>query len=329
MSRTFIAAFAIVAISVMSGCGGGDEKRQPGGVDPAAVVARVNGAEIRAGSVEAQYAVALRTFRGAKRVVADEEGRAAVRAQMLGGLIQLRLLEQAATENGITVEAGDVRKQRQTMITASGGGTAYAKRVRGIPAPIVEQQLRQAVLEDELIATLARDATVPESELRAFFRTNRGTRFGPAVEARHILVASRRAADAVLERLAAGEGFAAVAADVSLDAATAASGGRLGAIRRGATLAPITDAALSTALGQHVAVRTELGVHVLEVTDRQRAPTYAEVQTEIRAELTRGVGLQRLARLIGRRAAKADVWVNEAYGRWNPAQAIVLPTTGE
>jgi parvulin-like peptidyl-prolyl isomerase len=328
----FAGALAVAGVAAAAGAVfwlRGDDQGARQAMDPAAIVATVNGAEIRAAAVDAQYVSALRTFDGAKAATADASGRAAVRAQLLGGLIQFELLERAAAERGITVDAADLARQRASLMRGAGGEAAYAARLRGIPASVVRQQLRQAALEDELIMKLAADVRPPEAELLAFYETNRQTRFGPSVVARHILVADEGAARTVLDRLGRGEAFGAVAAAVSLDKATAANGGRLGTIRRGWTLSAITDALFAARPGTLVGpVRTELGVHVLEVVKRQPSPTYRQARTEIRDQMAHGRGLQLLADLIDREASEADVRVDEAFGRWAPAQGIVLPPNG-
>src|SRR6185295_5071456 len=54
--------------------------------------------------------------------------------------------------------------------------------------------------------------------------------------ASHILVNTKDEADAVEDRLASGEDFAAVAQDVSIDSGSAGAGGDLGCIARGVTV---------------------------------------------------------------------------------------------
>ncbi len=327
--RTAAGVFTSVAAALHThGCGGGGDagRKSADELDPSTVAARVNGVAIRAGSVEEQYAVALVTFQGAKSATADESGRAAVRAQMLGGLIQFALLEQAAAERGLEVEQADLDAQRAALTAMGGGEAAYAKRVEGMPPGEIDQQLRQAVLEDKLMAALAADVVVPDVELETFYQTNSKTRFGPSVIARHILVADEAAASAVLDRLSRGEDFAAVAADVSLDVATAENGGQLGTVRRGMTPAPVEKALFAAAPGTVIGpVLTEPGFEIMQVTRRQGSRPFEGVRDEIHAELALDRGRSGLAELIARKAAAAEVSVNDAFGRWAPDQGIVLP----
>ena len=87
------------------------------------------------------------------------------------------------------------------------------------------------------------------------------------VRARHILVARESEAQRVLERLSAGESFAALAALLSRDISTRDYGGDLGWFVRGELLDPsLGEAAFSQALAEIGGpIATRLGYHVLQV----------------------------------------------------------------
>ncbi len=105
------------------------------------------------------------------------------------------------------------------------------------------------------------------------------------VRARHILVARRIEAEQALQRLAEGESFARLAAQLSLDVSTRAFGGDLGWFVRGELLDPsLGEAAFSQPLDEIGGpIGTRLGYHVLQVVakgERQieagRLPNIAE-----------------------------------------------------
>jgi len=88
-----------------------------------------------------------------------------------------------------------------------------------------EQQIRTEV---EGTAVL-KDLKVEEAEVKPFYDRNPGAFSSPATyHMRHIVVASKEAADEVRRRLAAGADFAALAKEKSIDAETAGAGGELG-----------------------------------------------------------------------------------------------------
>ncbi len=107
-----------------------------------------------------------------------------------------------------------------------------------------------------------------------------------AVRARHVLVqlsptataeeeaTAREKADAVLERLRAGEDFAAVAEEVSDDPGSKERGGDLGFFSRGQMTPPFEEAAFAAAQGEPVGpVRSDFGFHVILVEEHREGGT--------------------------------------------------------
>lgn len=93
------------------------------------------------------------------------------------------------------------------------------------------------------------------------------------VNARHILVATQEEAAAVLERLNAGEDFAALAAELSLDTGSKDQGGDLGWFPRGQMVAEFETAAFEGEIGLvPEPVQTEHGFHVIEILGHEERP---------------------------------------------------------
>lgn len=120
-------------------------------------------------------------------------------------------------------------------------------------------------------------------------------------KARHILLsvdqeaeesvveAKRLEAEALVERLKAGEDFAALAKELSADPGSAAQGGDLGEIQRGAMVPAFEEAVYAQALNEVGApVKTRFGFHIIRVDNIQAAvdKTFAEVEASIKEELT-------------------------------------------
>lgn len=143
---------------------------------------------------------------------------------------------------------------------------------------------------------------VSEDQIRAFYEGNPG-RFGVPEErrARHILLALDAGADAatvdkvmaeanaLADQLRADPSrFATVAREQSRDPGSAANGGDLGFFARGAMVGAFEDAAFALGKDEISApVRSDFGVHIIQVTDIKPAATrsLAEAHDEIAAEL--------------------------------------------
>ena len=132
---------------------------------------------------------------------------------------------------------------------------------------------------------------ITESMVRAEYERLRASTPTEQVHTRHILVATRDQAQAVLQRLRAGQSWADVARETSLDTGSGAKGGDLG---WGFSRDYVTAfaAAIEQAKPQGLVaepVKTEFGWHVLEVTETRPTPfpSYAEAHDRILAELSR------------------------------------------
>lgn len=98
------------------------------------------------------------------------------------------------------------------------------------------------------------------------------------VHARHILVAAEAEAEEILARLVAGEDFALLAAEVSLDVTSRESGGDLGWFVRGELVDEVlTETAFSIEPGAVAGpLVTGLGYHILETLGKARRVIEAE-----------------------------------------------------
>jgi peptidyl-prolyl cis-trans isomerase D len=140
------------------------------------------------------------------------------------------------------------------------------------------------------LADIAATVEVSENDIRAYYESEVADFAGQEERhVSHIQVETEEEAQQVLDRLGAGEDFAALAEEVSDDAATRASGGDLGWISRGMMTGPFEDAlyALPEVGAISAPVKTDFGWHILKLDDIRTSEMdpYEEVHDQIRDQL--------------------------------------------
>lgn len=116
------------------------------------------------------------------------------------------------------------------------------------------QIMRTVVLRDKLREALAEE--IPTAAEQA--------------HARHILVETEEEAQAVIERLEAGEEFAELAAELSTDPGSAADGGDLGFVPRGRFVDSVDEAVFTLPIGEvSEPIQSQFGWHLVEVLERE------------------------------------------------------------
>jgi peptidyl-prolyl cis-trans isomerase SurA len=173
---------------------------------------------------------------------------------------------------------------------------------QGLDRASFRQQVKGNLQTYNLLGFKVRNRVkVSDEDVRNYYQRHAAEYAGEAeVHVRHIfLPVAENAAPAelekaralgakVLQRLAAGEDFAAVAREVSKGPG-AQEGGDLGWLRRGVVQKALEDAAFSLEAGQVSAlVRAGPGLHVLKVEERRvgGAKSFDEVKDELRERLT-------------------------------------------
>ena len=159
----------------------------------------------------------------------------------------------------------------------------------------VQQRLayqKEKILHDIWVAEQTH-ARVTENDIRAYFDTYVVPELAKQnenieeVQARHILVATQGEAETVINRLEKGEGFAALAGELSLGP-SASRGGDLGYFLAEEMVQAFSDAAFALQPGELSApVETEYGWHVIRLEDRRVVPppSFEDLSEQIRAFL--------------------------------------------
>ena len=193
------------------------------------LAALVNGAPIYLSDFDAELA----RYRAAQASIGatDDSDEAAVHKQVLDALIERQLILQAAAEAGVVVTQ-EMVDQRLADLRAAGDETAFQAFLQ--TNHWTEEEFRQ-VLETELITGEMVDrvtAGVPAAVEQ--------------VRASYIQMDDGAAAQQVWERAKAGDDFAFLAQQNSVDRMTGANGGDLGFFAPGSLLVPEVEAVAFT-----------------------------------------------------------------------------------
>ncbi len=243
-------------------------------------------------------------------------------------------------DDWVAYEFGSERAFRDQQRRAALAGKLL--RVIQTQANVSEGEAREAVvrrLEGASLAYVALDpAAIPEgferdeAAIEAFLAESdaaardlyeeRSDRYDvpERTRARHILLRLEKdasdedvaAAEArgreVLERLEAGEDFAAVAEEISEDPGSKAAGGDLGYFQRGQMVPAFEEVAFTLEPGSRSdLVRSDFGLHIIRVEDRKAAElaTFEDVRADLAYELLGQEEGSRVARELADRLSEA------------------------
>lgn len=210
--------------------------------------------------------------------------------QTISDMIDNELIRQEAAKRGIQVTSEELQQEIEvqfgfernpptptpTPITATETITVTPTPTT---APMTEDEYQKSY--DEYVAAVRKNAGLSEAAFRRLFesslyRSKLQTALeaevptsGEQVHARHILVATEDEAKKVVERLKAGEDFAALAKELSTDTSNKDDGGDLGWFARGTMVTEFEDAAFALQPGEiSDPVSTSYGYHVIQMVER-------------------------------------------------------------
>jgi foldase protein PrsA len=201
-----------------------------------------------------------------------------IESQALQGLINDELIREGAKQMGIFVSEQDLQNEIYRVFGAGVGETGSAlgngdntslsqeQHEENYKLAVARAKKEFGMNEEEFRDLLRRQA------LRAKFALALAEEIPSAVEQvhiKHILVAEEEGAMAVADRLAEGEDFAAVAAEVSLDQRSKDQGGDLGWFPRG-TYAPVFEDQVFAleSEGDIAIAKDSAGFHVVMLVER-------------------------------------------------------------
>ena len=234
--------------------------------------------------------------------------------------------DSAASGFGIDPTADEVAAEVDRVFSEQGAGLSLEEflEAQNISEAGLDRYAAQLLIGEQVLERLEAELPAATAE-----EADQLLRDDPAawteVCTAHILVATEDEANAVVERLEAGEDFAAVATEVSLDTGSGAAGGDLGCAPPSGYVDEFVTATLVANIGEiYGPVESQFGFHLIRVDSRSEATT-EELQTAL-MEIRLSEAVDEWYRGS---VTSADVTVADRWGTWvtEPNPGIVAPVS--
>jgi parvulin-like peptidyl-prolyl isomerase len=231
----------------------------------------------------------------ASNALATKQGQPApgeeeIKRRLVEQFVQENLVLNIARQRGVAISDKDIDDLIAAIsdnIQRSSSGLTIDDAVHaqlGLPgpqAPEFRQFISSLVAQRKLGETLVTTDTVRQDLTNQMMAQT--TQKSDQVHAAHILVETEEQAKQVLDRLAKGEQFEALAKELSKDPGSGANGGDLGWIQKGQTV-PEFDKAIFEDLkpGEttKTPVKTDFGYHIIKVLAREQRAAMTEEQAK-------------------------------------------------
>jgi hypothetical protein len=251
---------------------------------------------------------------------------AAFTRQLLGHMINVRLLASTAAAHDVAVSQQDVANQTAAFVKQAGSLKTLQQQAAsgGVTAAQLPGFIAFAALEQKLSGALVADLKATPAELAAEYQKNidQFDQFQIA----QIVVTSRSRAEQILHNVRKHpDSFASYARSDSIDTATKNSGGQVGFVGRTA-LQQALGGSTPPATGTFALAHTSSGYIVIHVISRRVQPQSA-VTNQLKQSLFSSQAQTLLNKAISVQAARLGVHVSPRYGRWDSNTDSVVAIT--
>jgi parvulin-like peptidyl-prolyl isomerase len=280
---------------------------------PEPPIAMVNGEPVSREEFESRVAEGIALAKGESPLKADQI--ASLKEEVLGRLIEERLILQRARELSLTVSDDEVEERVAEIkkdYRNEGFDSQFGEGRINYQAWRKDLQKR-ILLEKVIVQDVNANVQVTDSEAELYFKANRRAYLSEKkVRAVQIVVRDKDLADVTLKRLKAGEDFDKVAREASIGP-EAERGGDLGFFERGMMPEAIDRVVFSLPVGKiSGVVKSPYGYHIFKVLDAQEASgrKFAEVKERVSADLRKIKEAESYERWIEEITTKASIQIH-------------------
>ncbi len=229
--------------------------------------------------------------------------------QIVSRLVDEEVLWAEAEKMGLEVTEEEINAKVDTAEQQVGGEEALQKKLdeAGMTLDRYKENVRKSLLFQKIYPEVTKDVPeITDEEARAYYDANPQEFQKPETrQVSHILVSTEEEALQVKARLEAGEDFATVAREVSIDEGTKDQGGSLGEVptENSGFVPEFENAMKQLQVGQiSDPVQTQYGYHIILVEAIN--PPGMQSFDEVRDDLKMGLKLQAERKVF-------DAWLNE------------------
>jgi foldase protein PrsA len=190
--------------------------------------------------------------------------------ELAGTQLLEQIMLERILEDKYKVTKEEVEEEFNTLKEQYGDQFANQLTAAGLTEDSLKANIRFNALKEKATA----DVEVTDAEIQAYY-----DKASKELNARHILVEDEETAKKVIERLNAGEDFAAIAKELSIDTGSGAEGGELGWFTVGKMVPTFEEAAYALELNTvSEPVQSDYGFHIIEVTDKRDVADYGTLE---------------------------------------------------
>jgi peptidyl-prolyl cis-trans isomerase D len=241
------------------------------------------------------------------------EFREAMRKQYVLNQIRAGIIQSAVVADENAAQLLRIQNQTRSFRVLNIPASAVAESVSVTEADVEQfyQQNTEAFQQPEQVdaayitlslGALAENIEISDKELQTYYEQRADDLASEERRASHILIEEGSEADetmaAIQKRLEAGESFADLAQEYSIDTVSAQDGGDLGYAGRGIYDQAFEEALFALEEGEiSEPVRTSFGVHLIRLEDvrKSEVPPLSEIEDQLRRELARKKANERFA----------------------------------